>query len=108
MRTDVEKKFENCLTCQLQSTARKRKRRARLQATKVRIRSDKFAAVILGPVTKTKRGSYKYLLVLKEYFTKFVVSVLLQNTITETGARKIVKNHILLPVLSIQFILIRA
>ena len=87
MRKDIERKCENCLTCQSRSTSGK-KWRAPLQTINVGIRFNKFAADILGPVTKTK-GGYKYILVLTDYFTKYVVSTPLQNTTAEKVARAI-------------------
>ena len=95
MRKDIERKCENCLTCQSRYTAGK-KRKAPLQTINVGICFNKIAADILGPVTNTKIGGYKYILVLTDCFTKFVVSLPLQNTTVEAVARAIVDKWILL------------
>ena len=106
MRKDIERKSENCLTCQSRSTAGK-KWRATLQTINVGIRFNKTAADVLGPVTKTK-GGYKYILVLTDYFTKYLVSTPLQNTTVEIVARAIVEKWIVMFGARTQFTLIRA
>ena len=95
MSKDIERKCENSLTSQSQSTARK-KLKAPLQKINVGIRFNKIAADILGPVTKKKIGGYKYIIVLTDYFTKIVVSTPLQNTTVEAVARAILEKWILL------------
>ena len=95
MRKDIELKCESCLVCQARSTAGK-KRRAPLQTIDVGIRFNKIAADILGPVTKTKPTGYKYILVLADFFTKYVVSVPLQSTTAEAVAKALVEHWILL------------
>ena len=95
MRKDIERKCENCLMCQSRYTAGK-KRKAPLQTINVGVCFNQIAADILGPVTKTKIGGYKYILVLTDCFTKFVVSLPLQNTTVEAVARAIVDKWILL------------
>ena len=65
MRKSIERKCENCLTCQSRSTAGK-KRKVPLHTINGGIRFNKIAAYILGPVTNTKIGSYKYILVLQQ------------------------------------------
>ena len=94
MRKDIERKCENCLTCQSRSTAGQ-KRKALFQTINVGIRFKKIAADILGTVTETKIGGYKDILVLTDYFNKFVVSTLMQNIIAEAVARAIVEKRIL-------------
>ena len=89
MRKDIEGKCENCLTCQSQSTAGK-KRKAPLQTNNAGIHFNKIATDILGPVTKTKTGGYIYFLVLTDYLIQ------LQNTPSEAVARAIVEKWILL------------
>ena len=94
MRKDIEPKCENCTLCQARSTAGK-KRIATLQTINVGIRFSKVAAGILGPVTRAKTSGAKYILVLTDYFTKYVVSVPLERTTAEDVARAIVENWVL-------------
>ena len=95
MRRDIELKCEGYLVCQARSTAGK-KRKAPLQTTDVGIRFNKIRADILGPVTKTKPTGYKYILVIADFFTKYVVSVPLQSTTAEAVAKALVEHWILL------------
>ena len=94
MRRDIERKCENCTLCQERSTAGK-KRIAPLQTINVGIRFSKVAADILGPFTRAKISGATYILVLTDYFTKYVVCVLLERTTAEDVARAIVENCVL-------------
>ena len=94
MRKDIERKCENCTLCQARSTAGKN-RIAPLQTINVGIRFSKVVADILGPVTRAKASGAKYILVLTDYFTKYVVCVPLERTTAEDVARAIVENWIL-------------
>ena len=107
MSEDIERKCENSLTSQSQSTAGK-KRKAPLQTINVGVRFNKFAADILGSVTKTKIGGYKYIIVLTDYFTKFVVSTSLQNTLFRPWQEQSWKNGFFCLGPQIQFTLTRA
>ena len=82
MRKDIERKCENCTLCQARRTAGK-KRIAPLQTINVGIRFSKVAADILGPVTRANASGEKYILVLTDYFTKYVVCVPLERTTAE-------------------------
>ena len=82
MRKDLEQKRESCTLCQGRNTAGK-KRITPLQTIKVRIQFSKVAADILGPVTRAKTSGAKYILVLTDYFTKYVVCVPLERTTAE-------------------------
>ena len=95
MRKEIKRIDENCLTCQSQSTAGK-KRKEPLQPINVEISSNKIAADIQGPVIKAKIGGNRNILILTDYFTKLVVSTKLQNTTAEAVARAIVEKWILL------------
>ena len=91
---NVEQKCENCILCQARSTAGK-KRKAPLQTINVGIRFSKVAADILGPVTRAKTSGANYILVLTDFFTKYVVCVPLERTTAEDAARAIVENWVL-------------
>ena len=54
-----------------------------------------MAADILGPVTPAKASGAKYILVVTDYFTKYVVCVPLERTTAEDVARAIVENWVL-------------
>ena len=94
MRKDLERKCENCTLCQARSTAGK-KRIAPLQTINVGIRFSKVAADIRGPVTRAKTSGAKYILVLTDYLTKYVVCVPLERTTAEDVARAIVEKWVL-------------
>ena len=94
MRKYIERKCENCTLCQARSTAGK-KGIAPFQTINVGIRFSKVAADILGPVTRAKASGAKYILVLTDYFTKYVVCVPLERTTAEDVARAIVENWVL-------------
>ncbi|XP_075243882.1 SCAN domain-containing protein 3-like [Convolutriloba macropyga] len=66
-----------------------------LQTINVEIRFSKVAADILGPVTRAKESGAKYIIVLTDYFTKYVVCVPLERTTAEDVARAIVENSVL-------------
>ena len=72
-----------------------KERIAPVQTINVGIRFSKVAADILGPVTRAKASGAKYILVLTDYFTKYVVWVLFERTTAEDVARAIVENWVL-------------
>ena len=94
MRKDIKRKCETCTLYQARSTAGK-KRIAPLQTINVGIRFSKVAADILGPVTPAGTSGTKYILVLTDYFTKYVVCVPLERTTAEDVARAIVEKWVL-------------
>ena len=94
MRKDNERKCENCTLCQTRSIAGK-KRIAPLQTINVGIQFNRVAADILGPVTRAKTSGAKYILVLTDYFTKYVVCVPLERITSEDVIRAIVENCVL-------------
>ncbi|XP_075258359.1 uncharacterized protein LOC142350397 [Convolutriloba macropyga] len=55
---------------------------------------SKVAADILGPVSRAKTSGAKYILVLTDYFTKYVVCVPLERTTAEDVARASVENWV--------------
>ena len=93
MRKDIELKCEYCYLSQARSTAGK-KRTAPLQTINVGIWFSKVAADILGPVSRAKTSGAKYILVLTDYFTKYVVCVPLERTTAEDVARASVENWV--------------
>ena len=54
-----------------------------------------MAADTLGPVTRAKASGAKHILVLTDYFAKYVVCVPLERTTAEDVARAIVENWVL-------------
>ena len=90
-RKDIEQKCENCTLYQARIIVGK-KRIAPLQTIKVGIRFSKVAADIMGPVARAKTSGAKYILVLTDYFTKYVVCVPSERTTAEEVARAIVEN----------------
>ena len=86
MRKDVDLWIKGCKECAARSTAG-RKRIGDLQPIVVGIRFAKVAADILGPITRVRETGNKYILVLTDYFTKYVVTVPL-STITAADVAK--------------------
>ena len=68
---------------------------APLQTINVGIRFSKVAADILAPVARAKASGAKYILVLTDFFTKYVVCVPPERTTAEDVNRAIVENWVL-------------
>ena len=94
MRQDFEKKLAWCLPCAAWTTAGRR-RIGGLVPFKVGIRFHIVAADILGPVTMANETRAKHILVMTDFFTKYVVSVPLNGTEALDAAKEIVESWIL-------------
>ena len=94
MRTDVEKKIQWCLTCDVRGTGGK-KRVAGLVPFKVGIRFNTVVADILGPVAMAAKSRAKHILVMTDLFTKFAIAAPLVSTDSAEVAREIVENWVL-------------
>ena len=89
IKTSVEKHFANCDRCAARSTAGI-KRKAELQTFS---RHDAFrtmAADFLGPITLAKKSRARYLLVMGDLFTKYAVTVALQDMTAAAAANAII------------------
>ena len=58
-------------------------------------RFAKVSADILGPITKGKKTGAKYILAMTDHFTKYVVSIPVQEITSQTIAKKTVEEWIL-------------
>ncbi|MEL7181406.1 MAG: reverse transcriptase domain-containing protein, partial [Pseudomonadota bacterium] len=94
MRQDVERYIEVCKPCAARRTQGK-KLVAELKPFIVGTRFHKVAADIIGPVTLTKGTSFKYILVMTDLFTKYVVTVPLANQMASSVAEAIIRNWFL-------------
>ena len=94
MRKDVDLWIKGCKECAARSTAG-RKRIGDLQPIVVGIRFAKVAADILGPITRVRETGNKYILVLTDYFTKYVVTVPLSTITAADVAKAFVEKWIL-------------
>ena len=94
MRSNVERHIANCDRCAARSTAGKN-RRAELQSTQVFNSFKVIAADILGPVTLASKTKAKYILVISDLYTKYVVTVPLQDMTAATVANAIVEEWIM-------------
>ena len=90
MRSNVERHIANCNRCAARSTAG-RNRRAELQSTQVFNSFKVIAADILGPVTLASKSKAKYILVISDLYTKYVVTVPLKDMTAATVANAIVE-----------------
>ena len=52
----------------------------------------KISSDILGPLTSTRPGNNKYILVITDYFTKYVVTVPMSNALATTVGKALL-NH---------------
>ena len=86
MRRDIDKWIKSCRPCAARSTAG-RNLKAELPPITVGVRLAKVAANILGPVTRNRDTGNKYILVITDYFTKYVITVAL-STITAADVAK--------------------
>ena len=93
LRSSVEMHVASCLRCAARSTAGK-PRRAELHPFEVQAPFKVMAADILGPVTLAKRSLSKYILVMSDLYTKYVVAVPLKDMTATTVATAIVEEWI--------------
>ena len=94
MRSSLESHIAKCLRCAARSTAGK-SRTAELQSFDVHAPFKVMAADILGPVTLARRSQSRYILVMSDLYTKYVVAVALQEIDSKTVAHAIVEEWIL-------------
>ena len=78
LKTSVEKHIANCDRCAARSTAGI-KRKAELQTFSVHGTFRTMAADISGPVTLARKSEARYILVMSDLFTKYAVTVALQD-----------------------------
>ena len=90
MRSNVERHIANCDRCAARSTAGKNCR-AELQSTQVYHSFKVIAADIFGPVTLASKSKAKYILVISDLYTKYVVTVPLKDMTAATVANAIVE-----------------
>ena len=89
LKTSVEKHIVNCDRCAARSTAGI-KRKAELQTFSVHGALRTMAADILGPVTLARKSKARYILVMSDLFTKYAVTVALQDMTAATVANAII------------------
>ena len=94
MRSNVERPIATCDRCAARSTAGKN-RRAELQSTQVFNSFKVIAADILGPVILATKSEAKYILVISDLYTKYVVTVPLKDMTAATVANAIVEQWIM-------------
>ena len=94
MRSNVKRHIATCDRCAARSTAGKN-RRAELQSTQVFNSYKVIAADILGPVTLASKFKAKYISVISDLYTKYVVTVPLKDMTTATVANAIVEEWIM-------------
>ena len=94
MRRDIDKWIKSCKPCAARSTAG-RNLKAELQPITVGVRFAKVAADILGPVTRNRDTGNKYILVITNYFTKYVITVALWTITAADVAKAFVEKWVL-------------
>ena len=94
LKTSVEKHIANCDRCAARSTAGI-KRKAELQTFSVHGAFKTMAADILGPVTLAKKSRARYILVMSDLFTKYAVTVALQDMTAATVVNAIIDEWIM-------------
>ena len=94
LKTSVKRHIANCDRCAARSTAGN-KRKAELQTFSVHRAFRTMAADILGPVTLARKSRARYILVMSDLFTKYAVTVALQDMTAATVANAIIDEWIL-------------
>ena len=89
LKTSVEKHIANFDRCTARSTAGI-KRKAELQTFSVHGAFRTMAADILGPVTLARKCRARHILVMNDLFTKYAVTVALQDMTAATVANAII------------------
>ena len=95
MRTDIERKFQWCLSRSVHMKEMKTKRAGGLTPFAPGIRFSAVAVDILGPVTMATSSRAKHVLVLTDFFTMYNIAVHLLSTDFSDVAREIVKIWVL-------------
>ena len=93
LKTSVEKHIANSDRCATRSTAGI-KRKTELQAFLVHGAFRTMAADILGPVVLARKSRARYILVMSDLFTKYAVTVALQDMTAATVANAIIDEWI--------------
>ena len=94
LRSNVERHIANCNRCAARSTPGKNCR-AELQATQNFNSFKVIAADILGPVTLASKSKARYIFVISDLCTKYVVTVPLKDMTASTVANAIVEEWIM-------------
>ena len=94
LKTSVERHIATCDRCAARSTAGIR-RKAELQTFSVHGAFRTMAAVILGPVSLARKSRAGYILVMSDWFTKYAVTVALQDVTAATMANAIIDEWIM-------------
>ena len=94
LETSVERHIANFDRCAARSTAGI-KRKAELQTFSVHGAFKTLAADILGPVTLARKSRARYILVMSDLFTKYAVTVALQDMTAATVAKAIIDEWIM-------------
>ena len=94
LKTSVERHIANCDRCAARSTAGI-KGKAELQTFSVYGAFRTMAADFLGPVTLARKSKAKYILVMSDLFTKYAVTVALQDMTAATVANGIIDECIM-------------
>ena len=94
LKTSVKKHIANCDRCAARSTAGI-KRKAELQTFSVQGAFRFMATDILGPVTLARKSRARYILVMSKLFTKYAMTVALQDMTTATVANAIIDEWIM-------------
>lgn len=92
LRSDVKNWCSKCDSCASKKNPRK-KYRAPLKTYNVGAPFERIAIDILGPLPRTKQGN-KYLLVVGDYFSKWLEAIPLRNQEATTVASKLVERII--------------
>ena len=92
LRKDVENWCKTCDACNGRSGSL-RKSKAPLQTYNVGAPMERIAIDFMGPLTKTNSGN-KYIMVVGDYFTKWVEAYPLPNIEAKTVADKLIENLI--------------
>ena len=94
-KTSVENYIAICDRCAARSTAGI-KRKAELQSFSVHGASTTMAADILGPITLAKEYRARYVLVMSDLFTKYAVTMVLQDMTAAAVANAIMDEWIMI------------
>ena len=94
LKTSVEKHIAKCVRCATRSTAGI-KRKAELKPFSVYGAFRTMAADVLGTVTLARKSRARYVLVMSDLFTKYAITVALQDTTAATVANAIIDEWIM-------------